>query len=136
MRTVAPPWLSPEEVAREEQVRRQVQQKELAREEAARRDRWLMSRYPDEASHIQARQQALAPVLRQIDEAQARLDELEARAAFEGLRQGQRGVLQDRLAERDRIVARHDAELARLRRLWTGAAPGSLQAPAAPTAPP
>ena len=126
MRAVAPPLLSPEEQARKDQARQQLRQAAAVREELARRDRLLLSRYPDEAAHAQARAAALAPAQRLVDEAQARLDgPATSGAASESTRQAQRQLLQDRQAERDRLQARLDAELARLRRLWAGAAPGS-----------
>lgn len=126
VRAVAPPLLSPEEQARKDQARQQLRQAAAVREELARRDRLLLSRYPDEAAHAQARAAALAPAQRLVDEAQARLDgPATSGAASESTRQAQRQLLQDRQAERDRLQARLDAELARLRRLWAGAAPGS-----------
>jgi hypothetical protein len=125
VRAVAPPLLSLEEQAQKDQARQQARQQAAAREEVARRDRLLLSRYPDEAAHAQARAATLAPAQRQVDEAQARLDGQATPGATEGTRQAQRQLLQDRLAERDRLQARLDAELARLRRLWAGAAPGS-----------
>lgn len=126
VRAVAPPLLSPEEQARKDQARQQLKQAAAVREELARRDRLLLSRYPDEAAHAQARAAALAPAQRLVDEAQARLDgPATSGAASESTRQAQRQLLQDRLAERDRLQARLDAEQARLRRLWAGAAPGS-----------
>ena len=134
VRAIAPPLLSPEEQAQKDQARQLVRQEAAAREELARRDRLLISRYPDEASHALGRAAALAPVQQQIDQAQARLDGPVPAGATEGTRQAQRQLLQDRLAERERVQGRFDAELARLRRLWAGAAPGSLPGPSASAA--
>ena len=165
VRGEAPPFRSPDEQARLDRLRQQAEREQAAREEAARRDRSLLARFPNEMAHAEARALLLAPVLRQIEEAEARLDSLKAEAqavapsparpasaaalsalqrerlaANAGAREAQRLVLADRLAERDRLNLRQDEELARLRRLWAGAPPGSLdaasKAPAAPAARP
>lgn len=153
VRGEVPPYRSPDEQARLDRLRQQAEREQAAREEAARRDRSLLARFPNEVAHAEARALLLAPVLRQIEEAEARLDRLKAEAqtltpaparpasaaamsaqqrerlaANAGAREAQRLVLADRLAERDRLNQRQDEELARLRRLWAGAAPGSLDA--------
>ena len=161
VRGEAPPWRSPDEQARLDRLRQEAEREQAAREEAARRDRSLLARFPNELAHADSRAQLLAPVLRQVEESEARLDRLKAEAqalnaaaaraasasappsplqrdrlaANAGAREAQRLVLADRLAERDRINQRLDEELARLRRLWAGAAPGSLDGNARPTSP-
>ena len=149
-KAIVPPLLSPEEKARQEAAKRQLEQTRLAREAEARRDRALLARYPDQATHDQARAKAQEGVLRQIDAAQRRLRELEAEsqgltqerealpnkaipqalrariASNEGALEGQRNILHDQEAERERLTQQFDTELNRLRALWAGAAPGRL----------
>lgn len=149
-KAIVPPALSPEEKARQDAAKRQLEQTRLAREAEARRDRALLARYPDQATHDQARAKAQEGVMRQIDAAQRRLRELEAEgqglaqerealpgkvipqalrariAANEGALEGQRTILRDQEAERERLTQQFDAELNRLRALWAGAAPGRL----------
>ncbi len=147
-KAIVPPMLSPEEKARQDAAKRQAEQLRLAREAEARRDRALLARYPDQASHDEARERAQEPVSRQIEAARRRLAELDidaqalakerealgnkppnqalrARiAANEGAIEAQRTILRDQEAERERLTLQFDAELARLRALWAGATPG------------
>lgn len=162
-KAVVPPLQSPEEKARTDAAKRQADQLRLAREAEARRDRALLARYPDQATHDEARAKALEPALRQAENARRRLQELEnegqalarerealptkavpaalrARiAANEGAVEAQQTILRDQEAERERLGLQFDAELTRLRALWAGATPGRmgpLPAPPAATAPP
>lgn len=150
LRQTVPPLQSPEEKARTDAVRRAAEQQRLAREAEARRDRALMARYPDQATHDDARAKALEPALRQAGNARLRLAELEAEglalarerealagkpapaalrariAANEGAIEAQQTILRDQEAERERLRQQYDLELTRLRALWAGAAPGRM----------
>ncbi|HEV8690302.1 MAG TPA: DUF4124 domain-containing protein [Ideonella sp.] len=163
IKAIVPPAQTPEEKARQEAAKRQADQIRLAREAEARRDRALLNRYPDQATHDQARAKAQEGVAHQIDIAQRRLRELEAEsqaltqereaagkvfppslrarmAANEGALEAQRTILRDQEAERDRLNQQFDTELNRLRALWAGAIPGRLgpitPAPARPASAP
>jgi hypothetical protein len=159
-KAVVPPLQSPEEKARTDAAKRQADQLRLAREAEARRDRALLARYPDQATHDEARAKALEPALRQAENARRRLQELEndgqalarerealptkavpaalrARiAANEGAVEAQQTILRDQEAERERLGLQFDAELTRLRALWAGATPGRMGPLPAPPAPP
>lgn len=159
LKAVVPPAQSPEEKARAEATKRQADQARLAREAEARRDRALLARYPDQATHDEARARAQEPVTRQIEAARRRLAELEVEtqalaserealgkksmpqamrarvAANEGAIEAQRTILRDQEAERERLTLQFDAELARLRALWAGAAPGRMGPIVVPSAP-
>ena len=121
-----------------------------AQADAVRRDRNLMVRYPTEAKHQAAREAALDTVRLAMKATEIRLRELSAerkplreeaefyqgktlppklRAALDANDAGmeaQRSAVANQAAELDRINKLYDAELDRLRRLWTGAQPGSL----------
>jgi hypothetical protein len=118
--------------------------------DAVRSDRNLRSRYPNEAAHQRARAAALDDVRRTLQLSQRRLDALAAErkplqdeAEFYTGRQmppllkqqldgnevaaeAQRTLMVNQQAETLRINAAFDVELARLRAVWAGAAPGSL----------
>jgi hypothetical protein len=149
-RAVVPPLQSPEEKARADALRRHAEQLRLAREAEARRDRALMARYPDQATHEEARAKAQEPAQRQAENARRRLQELQAEAqalardrealagrslpaalrariaANEGAVEAQQTILRDQEAETERLNRQFDAELMRLRALWAGAAPGRM----------
>lgn len=140
---------------------------EAARKDAIRRDRNLMLRYPNEAVHNKARDAALDDLHNAIKTSELRVAELKAERkpldadaefykskrlplklrtkleANDAAQQAQTDVILSQKAEIVRINALYDAELARLKRLWAGAAPGSVPAPGAsgasaatPAAPP
>ncbi|MEJ6006108.1 hypothetical protein WG899_11160 [Paucibacter sp. AS339] len=152
LRAILPPFLSPEERAAQEARDRKQAAEIAARNDAIRRDRNLMLRFPNEAKHQRAREEALddANKARLIsehrikdlalerkpltDEAEfykgkplpAKLkQQLDANDAAVG---AQRELIENQKAELVRINGRYDLELARLKRLWAGAAPGSLGA--------
>lgn len=150
VRGTVPPTLTPEERLAKEAQERKANEARLAQADATRRDRSLMSRYPDEAAHRKARESSLDTVRLAAKASETRLKELarerkplmdEAEfyknktmpaklkaqldavdAAVEAQRAA--GVTQE--AERARINRLYDIELERLRRLWAGAAPGSM----------
>ena len=150
LRATLPPFLSPEERAIQDARDRKAAAERAAQLDAIRRDRNLMQRFPNEAAHQRARLSALddgnkamrISELRIKDLAQERkplLDEAEfykGRALPAKLKQqldandagveAQLQLIENQKAELVRVNSRYDAELARLKRLWAGAAPGSL----------
>lgn len=147
---IVPPTLTADERSEKEARDRRLAAEKEARNEAVKRDRNLMQRYPTIEAHQRARDSALADLntsmqlseLRQRELAAERkplLDEAEfyqtkalpaklreQLAANEGAIAAQRDAQQNQLAERERVNKVFDLELARLKRLWAGAAPGSL----------
>jgi hypothetical protein len=158
-RGVRPPTLTPEEQAAKEARERAQAEERAARADAVRRDRNLLVRYRNEAQHNKARAAALDAVRAAIRTTEARLTELQAarkpllgetefyvgkalppklRLALEAnetATAAQREAAQTQQAELVRITELFDQELARLRRLWAGAAPGSSPASASSPAP-
>jgi hypothetical protein len=151
LRGVRPPALTPEERAERDAQERKLAEARAAQADAARRDRNLISRYPDQASHDRARVAALdtmrlalrasalgldrKPLLdesefyagKQLPAAlRAQLDANDAAVA------AQRSALQTQETELARINKLYDAELGQLKRLWAGSSPGSAGA-VAPT---
>ena len=146
---IAPALTAAERAAKEAREREQAAE-QAARVDAMRGDRYLMLRYPDEAAHRRAREAALSTVRQASELSQRRMVELaaERKAALaeaefykdsrmplklkqqldanEAATASQRQLIEGHEAEAQRINARYDAELTRLRRLWAGAAPGSL----------
>lgn len=157
-RQVMPPRMNAEERAAEEERQRQRAQAEAARKDAIRRDRNLVLRYPSEAAHQRARESALddlrkaiASSERQVAQLQDERKGLQAETEFykgkrlplklksqldanEAQQQAQRDIIHNQQAEMGRINAFYDTELARLRKLWAGAAPGSLEGEPSPGA--
>lgn len=147
---IVPPSLTADERAEKEARDRRLAAEKEAKAEAARRDRSLMQRFADAETHQKARETALADVrtsmqlseLRQRELAVERkplLDEAEFYKskplpaklrqqldANEAATAAQRDVQNNQKAELDRINKLFDIELARLKRLWAGAAPGSI----------
>jgi hypothetical protein len=152
VKTILPPSMTSDERADHEARERKEVQQQTAQQEALRRDRNLMRRYPNEASHRKAREGALDDVRKSLDRSEQRLSDLaserkpltdeaefyKGKAMPPKLRQqmdaidagvdAQRSLVQNQESELVRINALYDVELTRLRRLWAGAAPGSLGA--------
>jgi chromosome segregation ATPase len=150
LKATHPPTQTAEERAEAEARERKAAEARAAQLESTRRDRNLMQRYKDEESHRRAREASLDTVraamritdVRLADLARERKplqDEAEfykGRALPPKLRQqldandaaveAQRVAALNQQAELERITALYDAELERLKRLWAGAAPGSL----------
>jgi hypothetical protein len=150
VKTVLPPNMTADERADYEARERKEAQQQATQQEALRRDRNLMRRYPNEAGHRKAREAALDDVRKSLDRSERRLSDLAAERKpladeaefYKGkslpakLRQqmdandaavdAQRSLVQNQEAELVRINALYDVELTRLKRLWAGAAPGSL----------
>lgn len=149
-RATLPPFLSPEERAAKELADRRAAAERLAQQDAIRRDRTLMQRYPNEAAHQRARHLALDDANKATRLSERRIKELgverrpmlDEAEFYKGkplpakLRQqldandaaveAQQQLIENQKAEIVRINARFDAELARLKKLWAGAPPGSL----------
>lgn len=158
VKKVLPPSMTAEERATHEDRLRQEMAAEAARRDAIRLDRNLLSRYPDESRHQKARKAALEPLHTALAATERRLTELEHdqkrlqdEAEFykgrdlprelkikfgqnQAALQAQQDAAQNHQAEISRINASYDQELARLRRLWAGAAPGSVSLPASSSA--
>jgi hypothetical protein len=152
LRGVLPPTLTPEERAAKERQERMAREARSAQAEAVRRDRNLLARYVDEPAHQRARESALDTVrlatkateVRRRELAQARKPLQEETEFYKGrslpprlkaaidandaATEAQRSAVSTQEIEMARINKFYDAELERLRRLWAGAAPGSLGA--------
>lgn len=144
----APP--TEDEKAERERVRRQREAERTAYEIEVRRDRDMLKRFPNEAAHAKAREKALDDVATSVRNSEARikvllqerkplLDEAEFYVgkplpnkvklgldANDAALEAQRSLVQNQQTEVVRINALYDAELARLKKLWAGAMPGSL----------
>jgi hypothetical protein len=147
---IVPPTLTADERSEKEARERRLAAEKEAKAEAVRRDRNLMQRFPNAEAHRKAREQALADLrtsmqlseLRQRELAIERkplLDEAEfykgkdmpaklraQLAANDGALAAQVDAQNNQKLELERVNVLFDAELARLRRLWAGAAPGSV----------
>ena len=120
------------------------------RQETIRRDRNLLMRFPNEAKHRTAREAALDDVRKALKVSQTRLEllakerkpllddaefyigkQLPGRLkqqldANEAAADAQRALVQNQEGEIVRINTLYDAEQERLRKLWSGAQPGSM----------
>ena len=157
LKSIHPPTLTAEERNEKEARERAAAEARAAASDAVRRDRNLMARYPTEAAHNRAREAALDTVRLAMKSSEIRLRELAAERkplkdeaefyqgkplppklktamdANDASADAQRGAAANQEAELGRINKLYDAELDRLRKLWTGAPAGSL-GPLAPTA--
>jgi hypothetical protein len=153
VREVVPPTLTPDERARRDEEARKRREDEQNRKDAVKADRLLLQRYPDKPAHDHDREGALADSLAAIQSAEARLRELaderkrllEEAEFYRGrlmppaLKQrldnneaaaaAQRNAIANSQAEQQRINAKFDIQLERLRQLWGGAKPGTLGPP-------
>ena len=147
---IVPPQLTADERAEKEAKDRRATAEREAKAEAVRRDRSLAQRYPNEAAHRSAREAALESVRASILISESRLKELAAERkplaeeaefykgkplpfklkqqldANDASTQAQRDAQTTQKAEQERVTKLFDTEFARLKRLWAGAAPGSL----------
>jgi hypothetical protein len=154
-RTVVGPRITAREKAERDEALHQQALVEQARKDAVRRDRNLMGRYPTEATLNKGRQAALDDVRKAMASSQKRIADLKAerkgldadaefykgkplpfklRASIDGnqaSQQAQQDIVENYKAEAVRINGLFDVELARLRKLWAGAEPGSLKDEAA-----
>lgn len=153
VREVVPPTLTADERARRDEEARRRRDEAQDRNDAIKADRLLLLRYPEKAAHDRAREAALADSRSAIRSAEARLRELDAerKRLFEeaefyrgrrlpsALKQqldnnevaaaAQRNAIKNAQAELQRVNAKFDAQLERLRELWNGAQPGTLGSP-------
>lgn len=150
LRAVLPPSLSADERAEKDARDRRTAEAKVAQADLVRRDRNLLQRYPNEAAHNKAREAAVETVRSAIRASEQRLAILAAerkpfaeeaefykgRALPAPLKaqlesndasvEATRSAATGHQAELGRITQLYDAELARLRKLWAGAAPGTL----------
>ena len=154
LKRIVPPTATADELAAREEKEREAKAEFAARSDAVRRDRNLMQRFPDEAAHRKAREKALDELRisgkiyaskaaelaierkKLEDEKQFYVNERVNKPlptqlkqkidANDALLEAQKSLAQNQVAETERINALYDAELARLRKLWSGAQPGSL----------
>ena len=152
IRQVVPPVPTADERAA---IEARQQEEALARavqREAIRRDRNLLQRFPSEAAHNKAREAALEDTRKALRISESRLAALEKerkplmdesefyvgkqmplklRQQIDGndaAAEAQRNLLQNQKAELVRVNELYDLELERLRKLWSGAQPGSMGA--------
>ena len=147
---VVPPTLTAEERAERDAAERRADVARAGQADAVRRDRNLMARFPNEAVHRKSREAALDTVRLATKASESRLKELaterkpllEEAEFYKGRQiplrlkqqldandagvEAQRSAAANQEAELIRINKLHDVELDRLRRLWAGAAAGSL----------
>jgi hypothetical protein len=150
---VLPPAMSPEERAAAELKAREAAAAEVMRRDAARHDRNLLSRFPRQARHDAARKAALDDIVSATAASEKRLKDLakerktldeeaefyknkalppklkQAVDANQASAEAQRLFILQQADEQARVNRRFDVELARLKKLWAGAAPGSLGPP-------
>ncbi len=150
LRRVPPPILSVDEKAEKDARDRRMAEAKAAQADAVRRDRNLLARFPNEAPHRKAREAALDTVRAAVKARDNRMSELAAERepliaeaefykgralppklrnqieANDAATEAQRESAKSLEAELDRVNSLYDNELARLRRLWAGALPGSL----------
>jgi hypothetical protein len=156
---IVPPTPTADEKAAMEAKEREAAAERVARNDAIRRDRNLIARFPNEAAHNKARAKALDDLRASVRVSKERiallnierkplLDEAQfypppkslpsklklALDANDASLDAQRALIQNQEAESVRINALYDVELARLRKLWAGAPPGSLGPPPGPAA--
>jgi hypothetical protein len=152
VKRIVPPTLTGDERTEFEAREREAAAERAMRIEALRRDRNLLARFPNEAAHNKAREAALDDTRKAVKISEARLallaserkpltDETEfyvgkplptkLRTQIDGndaATDAQRNLIQNQQAEIIRINALYDAELQRLRKLWSGVQPGTLGA--------
>ncbi len=145
-----PPTMTADERAELEARQQQEALAAKVKLESKHRDRNLLQRFPNEAAHKKAREAALDDVRKNLKVSEQRLASLEkerkplmdeaefyvgkqlplklkqAIDANDATAQAQRELMETQKAELVRIDTNYDAELVRLRKLWSGAEPGSL----------
>jgi chromosome segregation ATPase len=150
LRGIRAPTLTVDERTERDNLEAAAAEARAARADAVRRDRNLMARYPNESSHNRAREAALDTARLAMKATEVRLRELAAERkplqdelefyqgkavphklktqidANDAALDAQRSAVANQEAEIRRITQLYDAELERLRKLWTGAQAGSL----------
>jgi hypothetical protein len=159
VRKVVPPTMTADELAEFEAKEHRRAAERAAQQDATRRDRNLLHRFPNGASHQRAREAALDDVAKGVKFSEARLLELQddrkplvAETEFyvgkqmplklrqqldanDAATSAQRSLVQNQKDEILRIDKLYDQELLRLKKLWSGAMPGSVDVGAAGLAP-
>jgi hypothetical protein len=152
VRQVVPPVPTADERASIEARQQEEALSRAVQREAIRRDRNLLQRFPNEAAHKKAREAALNDTRKALRISESRLEALDKErkplmdeAEFyvgkqmplnlkqqidgnDAASEAQRNLLQNQKAEIVRVNNLYDLELERLRKLWSGAQPGSLGA--------
>lgn len=150
LRRIVPPTMTADERAEQEAAERRAAVARAAQADAVRRDRNLMARFPNEATHNKAREAALDAVRAAMKATELRVADLKAARkpldeeaefykgkamparlkqqidANDGAVEAQRAAALNQEAELVRINKLYDAELSHLRKLWAGAQPGTL----------
>lgn len=150
LKEVYPAILTADERAEKDARDRRMAETRATLADAVRRDRNLLARYPAEVPHRKAREAALDTVRAAIKARDDRLSQLAAERqplmaeaefykgrtlppklrnqidANDAATEAQRDSALSLETELDRVNSLYDAELARLKRLWAGAVPGSL----------
>ena len=145
-----PPAQSLQDKAAAELKAREEEAKRASLSDAIRHDRNLLSRFPRQARHDAARQQALDDLVKAAQVSEQRLKALtkerkvlDDEAEFykgkglpvklkqqidanDAAAEAQRLFIVQQSEEKARVNGRYDVELARLKKLWGGAPPGSL----------
>jgi hypothetical protein len=145
-----PPVPTADERAEQEARQQQEALASKIKREAMHRDRNLLQRFPNEATHNKAREAALDDVRKGLKVSEQRLAALEKERkplqdetefyvgkqmplklkqsidANDASTEAQRNLVANQKAEMVRINKNYDDELERLRKLWAGAQPGSL----------
>jgi hypothetical protein len=158
LRRVLPPTMTQDERAAAEARDQQAALAAANRREAIRRDRNLLMRFPNEAAHTKAREASLEDTRKALKVSESRLALLEKERkplldetefyigkplpgklkqlmdGNDAATEAQRSLILNQQAELVRINDLYDAELQRLRKLWSGATPGSLGVLSAPEA--
>lgn len=147
---IVPPSLTADERAEKDAREQRAAAEAKAKADAVKRDRNLMQRYPNAEAHLKVREAALADLRTSMQLSEKRQAELaierkplqdeaefyKGKALPAKLRQqldaneaatsAQRDAQTNQKAELGRVNGLFDTELARLKRLWAGAAPGSI----------
>ena len=153
VKSLIPPSMSLEERAQQEQKERKMAADRAAQQDAVRRDRNLLIRYRNEAAHREGREAALDDINKAMQVSERRIKELAVERkplqdeaefykgkalppklkqqldANEASAEAQRVLIENQKAELVRVNKLFDVELVRLKKLWAGAAPGSLDGP-------
>ncbi|MFZ2652718.1 MAG: DUF4124 domain-containing protein [Burkholderiaceae bacterium] len=149
-RRVIPPSMTSEERQAAESTERIEQAKRASKKDEIRRDRMLAARFPNQSVHNAAREAALNDAHRAVRLSEARITTLTLERqplleesefyvgkplppklkqlldANDAATDAQLSLLQNQQEEIVRINANFDAELERLRRIWTAASPGAV----------
>ena len=158
LREIKPAPLTAEERADREAAERKAAVARAAQADAVRRDRNLMMRFPDATAHGKAREVALNTVRAAIRATETRLTDLATERkpldneaefykgkqlpprlkqqidANDAAYDAQKSLAQTQGIELVRVNKLYDAELERLKRLWSGEKPGTLSQVADPGA--